>query len=144
MMKKMSCWGDLKPYGFHALTGEASGVPYRIRFDVTENGRRLIGTCFAIPKLRLGKPWHRGRPRDRHVGSISLSPEMRVPLSIFALLEFGCTEVWLFSTGDVWGIEKGELVEVCRRSAPDLHLRTFRYVGAGSHRYLHATMGCST
>src|SRR3954447_6009363 len=98
-MKTVASWGDMAPFGIIALTGEACGLVYRVLFDVTEKGRKVVGTCFGIPDLRLPEPWNRGPGEDPHVGCIMLSPEMRVPLSVFALLEGGCKEVYLM--GDV-------------------------------------------
>src|ERR1700676_1402380 len=93
------------------LTGEACGLSYRILCDVTEHGRMIFAKALGIPKLTLPEPWNRGTTTDPHVGSVMLPFEMLVPLAVFALLESGCTEVWLVREGGVIGIEPDDLPE---------------------------------
>jgi len=143
-MKKISCWADLRPYGFDALTGEACGLMYRLLLDVTENGRKVIGKCLGMPDPRLAEAWNRGAPADPHVGSIMLSQELLTPIGIFALLESGCTEVWLYANGSLLGVEPTdtqELIERCRKMAPEAHVRTFRYGGTAGDRNVHMMSG---
>ena len=143
-MKTISCWADLRPYGLDALTGEACGLMYRILFDVTENGRRIIGKCFGMPEPRLAEPWNRGDPKDPHVGSMMLSPELLTPIGVFALLESGCREVWVYANGSVLGIEAADsedMIERCRRMAPEAHVRTLRYGGTAGDRNTHMMSG---
>lgn len=98
-MRRISCWNDLASSGIIPLTGESCGLGYRILFDVTEQGRAVIGRWLGIPDIKLGEAWNRGSDDEAHVGSILLSPESLVPLSVFALFSTGCTEVWLIEQG---------------------------------------------
>jgi hypothetical protein len=98
-MRRISCWNDLAPSGIIPLTGESCGLGYRILFDVTEQGRAVIGRWLGIPGFKLAEPWNRGSDSDPHVGSILLSPESLIPLSAFALFAAGYSEVWLIQQG---------------------------------------------
>ena len=60
--------------GIIPLTGESCGLGYRILFDVTEQGRAVIGRWLGIPDIKLAESWNRGSDDDPHVGSILLSP----------------------------------------------------------------------
>jgi hypothetical protein len=106
-MKTVSCWNDLRPFGIEPLTGEACGLMWRILFDVTERGRKVVGKCFGVPNIALAEPWNRGTAEEPHVGSIMLTQEALVPLAVFALLENGCPEVYLMGQVVV-GIEPGD------------------------------------
>jgi hypothetical protein len=82
--------------------------------------------------LTLAEPWNRGSTDDPHVGSVMLSFEMLTPVGIFALLESGCREVWLYRNGSMLGIEptdSEEQIELCRKMAPEALARTFCYGG---------------
>jgi hypothetical protein len=142
-MKTIASWGDLAPHGIIPLTGEACGLVYRILFDVTERGRKVIGTCLGIPDIRLPEPWNRGPADDPHVGCIMLSPEMRIPLSVFALLEGGCKEAYLM--GDVVvGIEESDppdAPETMRRVYGVEYVRRFGYWGTAGDRNVHLMTG---
>jgi hypothetical protein len=144
-MKTVGCWNDLQPFGVEALTGEACSLSYRILFDVTEKGRKLIGKCFGIPDMKLGEAWNRGTAEAPHVGSIMLSQEMLVPLGIFALLENGCREVYILN-GTVVGLEPGDpadtLTTMCRVLKTECS-RRFSYGGPGAvgDRNVHQMSG---
>ena len=143
-MKTISCWADLRPYDLDALTGEACGLTYRLLLDVTAIGRKVVGKCFGMPEPRLAEAWNRGEPADPHVGSIMCSPELLVPIGVFALLESSCKEVWLYANGNVLGIEPTdteEMIERCRRMAPEAHVRTLRYGGTAGDRNTHMMSG---
>src|SRR5437868_5108275 len=103
-MRSITCFNDLRPYGIDALTGEACGLGFRILCDVSEKGRQILAKAFGIPSLTLPASWNPGSKDDPHTGSIMLAQEMLVPIAIFALLEGGCTEVWLVRDGGVIGI----------------------------------------
>ncbi|MBW3596955.1 MAG: hypothetical protein KY475_06735 [Planctomycetes bacterium] len=143
-MKRVTGWNDLNAYGIVLLTGESCGLMYRILFDCTEQGRRIIGKCLGIPDLQLAEAWNRGSDDDRHVGSILLAPEMLTPLGIFALLDAGCTEVWLYRNGSLLGVEPAdtaEHVELCRRMAPEALARVFAARGTAGDRNVHQMTG---
>lgn len=146
-MRRITCWNDVSSLGIVPLTGEACGLNYRILFDVTEQGRHILGTCFGIPHLQLAEAWNRGGTENPHVGSILLSREMLVPVGIFALLETGCTEVWQDADGSLLGIEKCDSPEhiatVKRVHQPSL-VRTYRYGGTAGDRNIHVMSGRST
>ena len=92
-MKTVASWNDLRPFGIEPLTGEACGLMWRILFEVTGRGRRIVGKCFGVPGIMLAEPRNRGTVAEPHVGSIMLTQEALVPLAVFALLENGCAEV---------------------------------------------------
>ena len=104
-MKTISCWNDLRPYGIDVLTGEACGLSYRFLCDVTERGRKILERWLSVPELNLSDAWNRGDVADPHVGSILLTPEVLTGISVFALLEAGCTECWVCRNGSVLGVE---------------------------------------
>lgn len=143
-MKRITCWNDLRQYGLEPLTGEACGLGYRILFDVTHNGRTVLGKWLGIPDLRLADPWNRGDPADPAVGSILLSRELLVPVGIFALLETGCSEVWQLTNGELLGIEPSD-TESHRQAAQEVYaaqrVRTYRYGGTAGDRNVHAISG---
>ena len=59
-MKTIGSWNDLQPFGIEPLTGEACGLMYRILFDVTEAGGKIVGKCFGIPGMKFSEAWNRG------------------------------------------------------------------------------------
>ena len=90
--------------------------------------------------MRLAEAWNGGDPAEPHVGSIMLSPEMLVPLAVFALLESGCAECWVYANGSALGIEPGnakERVELCRKILPEQMVRKLRYAGTAGERNVH-------
>ena len=143
-MKSIHCFNDLVAYGIDPLTGEACGLSYRILCDVTENGRKILAKTFGIPILTLPEPWNRGMPGHPHVGSVMLPLELLVPLGLFALLESGCTEVWLVRDGGVIGIEVGddaEMIDANRRMIGEKLLRSLAYRGTAGDRNVHVMSG---
>lgn len=143
-MRLIHCWNDLQSYGIIVLTGEACGLMYRLLCDVTEPGHQILGKCLGIPDLRLAEPWNRGSADDPHVGSILLTPQMRVPIAIFALLETGCTECWLYADGSLRGIEADDppaLIDAVRQMNLQPLVRTFRYGGTAADRNVHLMSG---
>ena len=143
-MRRISCWNDLCPLGIECLTGEACGLGYRILFDVTEQGRRILSKCFGIPNLQLAEAWNRGNAEHPHVGSIMLAKEMLVPVGIFALLENDCTEVWHFANGSLLGIEKqdspDQVAAAEKMCAPE-RIRKYQYGGTAGDRNVHMMSG---
>lgn len=143
-MKIITCYNDLLPFGIDPLTGEACGLSYRILCDVTERGRKILGKALGIPALALPEPWNRGGATDPHIGSVMLAFEMLTPLSVFALLESGCREVWLVRDGGVIGIEPDdspEMIEANRQLVGDRILRTLGYRGTSCDRNVHIMSG---
>ena len=142
-MKTIASWGDLEPYGIIPLTGESCGLGYRILFDVTEKGRQVIAKCFGIPGVSLPEPWNRGSADNFRVGSIMLAPEMLMPLSIFALLETGCKEVYRMGEVAV-GFEDSDASdapETMRRIYRVEYARRFAYHGTAGDRNVHMMSG---
>ena len=105
-MKTVNCWNDLLPYGIDPLTGEACGLSYRILFDLTANGQKIVEKALGC-KI-ASEAWNRGTAEDPHVASIMLSMEMLIPIGIFALLENGCHIVWLLDDRSLIGIEPSD------------------------------------
>lgn len=143
-MKTISSVADLGAYGIKALTGEACGLSYRILFDVTGAGRNILAKAFGIPGLSLAEQWNRGTADNPHIGSIMLAPEQFSFLGIFALLESGCSEVWLLKDGGLVGIEPGdtpEILEANRRLIGDRLLQSLAYRGTAGDRNVHVTSG---
>lgn len=142
-MKTVACWDDLRPFGIEPLTGEACGLAWRILFDVTEKGRKVVGKCFGVPNIALAEPWNRGSAGEPHVGSIMLTREALVPLAVFALLEDGCREVYLMGQVSV-GIEAGDppdTADTMRRVYGVEHARRFSYGGTAGDRNVHVMSG---
>jgi len=143
-MKTLRCWNDLIPFGIDPLTGEACGLTYRILCDVTDQGRRVVQKCFGFPDLSLSAAWNRGTEQEPHTGSLMLAPEMLVPLGIFALLEAGCTEVWLSKDGTVAGVEptdSPERVAAWKQAHAGEFARRFAYQGTARDRNVHVMTG---
>lgn len=141
-MKSVNKWNDLIPYGIDMLTGEACGLSYRLLCDVTDKGRNLIKKLFGMPDLSLAAPWNGGSEKEPHTGSIMLTQSMLVPLGVFALLEAGCTEVWLCEGEALIGIEPGDRpdeVKVWREYTKVV--RTFSYRGTAGDRNVHVMSG---
>ena len=142
-MKTIASWNDLQPFGIIPLTGEACGLMYRILFDVTERGKKILGKCFGIPDMKLGEAWNRGTVEEPHVGSIMLTQEMLIPLAVFALLESGCKEAYLMG-GGVLGIEAGDppdAAETMRKVYRVEYARRFSYGGTAGDRNTHVMSG---
>ena len=143
-MKTINCWDDLSQYGLIPLTGEACGLMYRILFDVTESGKRILEKALAISELGLNENWNRGSDDDPHVGSIMMAHEFLPFVGIFALLEDGCPEVWLTKGDGLVGIEVSDAVEDIERfrryHARDL-VRRFAYSGTAGDRNRHTMSG---
>jgi len=143
-MKTVRCWNDLLPFGIDPLTGEACGLSYRLLCDVTEKGRRIVQKCFGFPDLSLAAPWNQGTDKEPHTGSLMLSPEMIIPLGIFALLEYGCREVWLFKDGGLVGIEatdRDDYVETWKQAHSSDFARRFACQGTAGDRNVHMMSG---
>jgi hypothetical protein len=140
-MKTIDCWQDLVPFGIDPLTGEACALSWRILFDVTESGRKIVARCLGVPNLKLAEAWNRGSVTDPHVGSVMLTQEMLTPLAVFALLESGCSEVWVFRSGGVLGVEPDDdwdRAEASRKYHGESIARVFRQ---GPDRNRHAMTG---
>ena len=143
-LKTISCWNDLRPYGIDVLTGEACGLSYRFLCDVTEQGRKILARWLSMPELHLSDAWNRGNIADPHVGSILLAPEVLTGISVFALLETGCTECWLCRNGTVFGVElddPSEQIAASKRMRADNIVRLFRSQGTAGDRNVHVMSG---
>lgn len=143
-MQTISSWHDLAHHGIELLTGEACGLSYRLLCDVTEKGRRVLARCFGVPAFAVAEPWNRGTPEEPHIGSVLLTPDMLVPLGVFALLEVGCTEVWLYKNGALLGVEPGDpanRVELAHGVAHEAIVRVLRPAGTAGDRNRHAFTG---
>lgn len=137
-MRRIECWGDLRPYGINCLTGEACGLGYRILCDVNAAGRDLITGALGLKALELRRPWNSG---EGVVGCVMLPYEMLTPLAVFAMLAVGCTEVAICEDG-VRGLEPGDGVReaaALKRTAK----RTLRPKGTapGGMRNTHEMSG---
>ena len=142
-MKTIRCWNDLEPFGIVPLTGEACGLCYRVLFDLTATGRKILAACFGIPEFTLAESWNRGATDDPHVGSIMLSAEMLIPVSVFALLETACIEAWQVGEAVV-GIEAGDSeseVGLLRQFHEKTFRRRFAYQGTAGSRNRHEMSG---
>ena len=65
-------------------------------------------------------------------------------IGIFALLEAGCSEIWLTNDRTVIGIEADEVldsVESCKRIHADDLVRPFAYAGTAGDRNQHMMSG---
>ena len=143
-MNTISSWDDLSSYGIIPLTGEACGLMYRILFDVTAQGKKILEKAFEVSRLELHENWNHGTDADPHVGSIMLAREVLPFVGIFALLEDGCIEVWLTKGGSLIGIERTDLAEDVERFK-EFHgsnlVRRFAYSGTAGDRNEHMMSG---
>lgn len=114
-MRSITSWRELEPYGIDLLTGEACGLSYRYLCDATARGQRIIEKCFGC-KLVLSDSWNRGTETEPHVGSIMLAPDLFVPLSLFSLLESGCTEVYVIRDHGILGLEPEDDPDLIERT----------------------------
>ena len=140
-MKGVSCWDDLRPFGIIPLTGESCALSYRILFDVTAEGKKVIEKCLGC-EVKLAENWNSGSSDHPHVGSIMLSHELLIPLGIFALLESGCSEVWMVWNALV-GIEPADnphVVEITRKRHGEQLRRILSY-GRHGDRNVHQFSG---
>jgi hypothetical protein len=94
-MITVSSLSDLQKFGIEVLTGESCGLGMRLLCDVSSQGKRLIEKCLGVESIKLYENWNTRSAIGEHVGSIMLSREMFVPLAVFGLLEYGCTEVYV-------------------------------------------------
>jgi hypothetical protein len=143
-MKTIHCWDDLRPYGVVVLTGEACGLSYRILCDVTAAGKKVIEKALDVAGLDLRENWNTGPEEDPHVGSIMLAPELMVPVGAFALLENGCSEVWLTKGQSLVGLESEDtsrVVENFRQVYAENLARRFAYRGTAGDRNVHTMTG---
>jgi hypothetical protein len=143
-VKTITSIAGLGAYGIEPLTGEACGLSYRILCDITEASRKILAKAFGIPGFSLAEPWNRGTADNPHVGSIMLAPEQFTFLGIFALLESGCTEVWLTRDGGLIGIEPAdtaESIEANRQMAGERLVHSFVYRGTAGDRNVHVMSG---
>lgn len=79
-----------------------------------------------------------------HNGSILLAPQLLVPIAVFALLESGCTEVWLYANGGLLGVQPDddpERFERSRNLCRESLVRVFRYAGTAGDRNIHVMSG---
>ena len=142
-MKWIRNWLDLNEFGIDLLTGEACGLSYRFLCDVTANGKHILQKCFGGVEIGFTEPWNSGRKDDPHIGSVMLPPEMFIPLGAFALLEYGCFDVWQIADSLV-GFEPGDSDE--ERSASESiygprRTKWFRYAGTARDRNVHQMTG---
>lgn len=136
-MVNVCCWKDLERYGIEPLTGEACGLMWRILFDLTAKGRKIIETSLGI-KI-TSEAWNRGTVEEPHVASVMLSQDMLVTVAIFALLESGHNEVWLLDNKTLYGFEPGDRREVYISN--NKVLRKFTYAGTAGSRNVHQMSG---
>ena len=138
-MKTIRGCGDLAQFGLDPLTGEACGLMYRVLFDLTAQGQKIVEKCLGL-RLIPSEAWNRGTNDDPHIGSVMIAPEMFVPLGIFALLESGCTEVW--RKGDsLFGIEPSDSEQQLAFLRTQGEMRRYAYRGTAGDRNLHLMSG---
>ena len=143
-MKTINCWDDLCRYGIIPLTGEACGLSYRLLCDVTAAGKRVIEKALGVAQLGLHENWNHGSADDPHVGSIMLAPDLLPFLGVFALLEAGCSEVWLTKNRQVVGIEASDepdRADALKRYCGDELARRFASAGTAGDRNQHVMSG---
>lgn len=131
-------WNDLRNFGIDCLTGEACGLSLRLLCDLTDQGQRIVEKALDV-KIQPPEAWNHGDPP--HVGCIMLPLEMLTPLTIFALLEGGCKEV--FCEGDtLFGIEQDDTEEylaLLHKGHPNM--RRYAYSGTAGSRNVHVMTG---
>ncbi|MHB0958797.1 MAG: hypothetical protein ACYC0X_15370 [Pirellulaceae bacterium] len=143
-MKTINCWDDLNRYGIVPLTGEACGLMYRILCDVTARGKRTLEKALGVTELRLPENWNQGDTDSPHIGSVMLARELLPFVGVFALLESGCTEVWLTKAGGLIGVERNDApddLECFKRFHANDLARRFAYSGTAGDRNQHMMSG---
>ena len=142
-MKTINCWDDIREYGIVMLTGEACGLSYRLLCDVTAKGKATLEKALGVPDISLSANWNHGSDDDPHIGSVMV-PHLMLPfLGIFALLEAGCTEIWIDKDNRLYGMERSdssEDAERLRKHHPNL-TRRFGYAGDCGDRNQHQMSG---
>ena len=137
-MMIIRCFDDLRPFGIHCLTGEACGLMLRILFDLTAQGKTIAEKCFDISLT--SEAWNGGSKDDLHVASVMLTREMLTPIGIFALLESGCTEVYLHDEV-LYGVEQSDHLDEVERIKRREGLRRYAYRGTAGSRNQHVFTG---
>jgi hypothetical protein len=141
-MKLVAKWDDLAKFGIEPLTGESCGLGYRILCDLTDQGRLILEKCLGAASLVPHLQWNPGTKDAPHTGSLLLAPEMLPAISVFALLESGCKEVWRTKEGICLGIEAKdspdelEALKTCQGP-----MRRFAYRGTAGDRNVHVLSG---
>ncbi len=121
-MKSISCFKDLARYGIEPMTREACGLTYRILFDLTAHGQKIVEKYLGC--TITSEPWGRGTPEERHVASVMLSQELVIPIGIFALLESECRAVWLLDNRRLFGLEAADDEEAAAKSLTSRSIRS--------------------
>ena len=143
-MQSIRSWDELSRYGIVPLTGEACGLSYRLLYDVTAAGKKVIEKALDVAELGLRENWNHGTPDDPHIGSLMLAPDLLPFLAVFALLENGCLEVWLTKSREVVGIEaddEPDRVDSWKRYYGERLARRFAYAGTAGDRNQHVMSG---
>jgi len=138
-MKTISGLAGLSEFGVVPLTGEACSLMYRTLCDLTAAGKATVERALGV--AIQSENWNRGADSDPHIASLMVAPEMVLSLGIFALLEAGCTEVWL---GDdtVLGVEADDIEEHVAFMNEHLNARRrFAYSGPYKDRNQHQMSG---
>jgi hypothetical protein len=138
-MKTVASWVALGEFGIIVLTGEACSLMYRTLCDLTQKGKRIVERCLSVEIQ--SENWNCGSKDDPHIASIMLTQEMIVPLAVFALLEFGCREVWVTDRFAI-GVEPNDTEEQVQRMK-QVHKphRRFAYHGPFQDRNQHQMSG---
>lgn len=157
MSKSITCFNDLQEYGIIFLTGESDALGFRVLCDFTKRGHNILSKAFGGIEFRAPESWNNGHKDDPHVGAVLLSSDMLPTIAIIALLESGCSDVYvfnrdvtddapgrLFHSGVPYGFrpdEKTDLEETLKLAAKyGWHARRFGYGPAGD-RNQHAFSG---
>ena len=64
--------------------------------DFTKRGHKILSQVFGGIQFRAPESWNGGPKDDPHVGAILLSHDMLPTIGIIALLDAGCTDVYIF------------------------------------------------
>jgi hypothetical protein len=138
-MKIVSKWDAMREFGIDALTGEACSLGLRLLCDLTAAGRATVERCFGVT-IR-SENWNSGSTDAPHVASIMVTREMLLPLAIFALLDAGCTEVWITDAAAI-GVETSDPADQVERLKEVHNLqRRFAYSGRFQDRNQHQMSG---
>jgi len=129
-MKTISSMAGLSEYGIDPLTGEACSLMYRVLCDLTAAGKQIVERALGV-EIK-SENWNSGADNDPHLASVMVAPEMVMPLPVFALLESGCTEVWL-GDSSVLGVERDDNQAQVEFMKNHLKVRR-RFAYAGPHQ----------
>lgn len=146
-MRTVSCWNDLRHFGFDVLTGEACGLGMRLLVDINKQAAATLRAVLDVKEISFKEQWNSGEK----VGCIMLPHDFLGPIAIFALLRGGYDVVWQCKGGTFHGMGRGEEKEYKDQEADPNHAysiikamgyeRSWSFAGTAGDRNVHQMSG---